>query len=407
MQKFFTVRDFDVNDKIVILRTDFNVPIIKGKITDKSRITRSMESIKYLIKQKAKIIILSHFGRPKGQFNPDMSLAPLVDAVSEQLNGREVKFAYDILSSTAKKQISNLKEGGIILAENIRFHPEEEINDHEFAKKIASLGDYYINDAFSCSHRAHASIEAITNFIPSAIGILHEEELSSLHSIIDTSASIFAITGGAKVSSKIGLLNSLVTNVKHLVVGGAMANTFLKAMGVNVGRSLYEKDHINTAKKIIEKAKINNCELILPSDVVTAKEMDNSANNCRVIDIHEVREDEMILDAGPQTIINIIEKLKFASTVVWNGPLGAFEYKPFDMGTMAVSRAISKFTIKNKLISVAGGGDVVAAITESGLEHNFTYISTGGGAFLEWLEGKEMPGIKALIRNYERNNLPN
>lgn len=405
MTKFNHIEDFDVADKVVILRTDFNVPIVKGKITDKARISRSMATIKYLIHHKAKVIILSHFGRPKGKFNPDMSLAPIVDVISEYLNGKEIHFSYDILANSTKKQIEAMKGGDVLIAENVRFHPEEEQNDREFAKKIATLGDYYINDAFSCSHRKNATIEAIANFLPAAIGFLHEEEITSLTSILENAENIFAMSGGAKISSKIGLLKSLVSKVDHLVIGGAMANTFLKAQGFNIGNSVYEEKHLGTAKDIIALAESHECQLILPTDVVTAKEMNDEVRDSRVIDIGAVKDDEMILDVGPQTIINIIEKLKLCHTVIWNGPLGAFEYRPFDIGTTAISRAISKLTIEKKLISVAGGGDVVAAITEAGLEQNFTYISTGGGAFLAWLEGREMPGINALMSNYARAHL--
>jgi phosphoglycerate kinase len=401
MKKYRSVRDFDVAGKTVILRTDFNVPIVQGKITDHSRITRSMATINYLMHHRAKTIILSHYGRPKGNFNPDMSLAPIVDAISAQMNGKEIKFSLDILSKTTEQQIKKMKDGEILIAENIRFHIEEEENDDNFAKKIAALGDYYINDAFSCSHRAHASIEAITKYIPAAAGLLAEEELTSLHNILEKNHDIFVITGGAKVSSKIDLLKNLINKAKFIVIGGAMANTFLKAKNYNIGNSLYEENHLQTAQEIILKAKENQCELILPSDVITAKKIDG-ITDCQVIDIENVSNNEMILDIGPQTIIDIIEKLKKVSTVIWNGPLGAFEYKPFDMGTMAIARAISKFTKQNKLTSVAGGGDIVSAINQAGLEKGFSYISTGGGAFLEWLEGKEMPGIQALIKNYER-----
>ena len=407
MQEFFTVRDFDYSGKTVILRTDFNVPIVKGKITDQSRITRSMATIKYLIEHKAKVIVLSHFGRPKGKFNHDMSLAPIVDAVSAHLKGKEVQFAYDILSSKAKKQIASLKPGDVLIAENIRFHPEEETNSKDFAKQIANLGDYYINDAFSCSHRAHTSIDSITEFLPSAAGLLHAEELTSLNKLIDYNKKIFAITGGAKISSKISLLRQLVTKASSLAIGGAMANTFLKAKGFNVGSSLYEPDQINTAKEILNLAIESKCKIILPFDVITSKNLNAINQKCRVVDGNKVLNKEMILDIGPQTIIEITNNLLESQIVIWNGPLGAFEHRPFDVGTAAVSRSIAKFTQQKKIISVAGGGDVVSAINQSGLEDSFSYISTGGGAFLEWLAGERMPGILALKKNYEKNRLSN
>ncbi len=399
----YKIDDFDLNGKVVILRTDLNVPISKGKITDTTRIKRSMSTIRHLIKKNAKIVILSHFGRPKTKFNPDLSLAPIADAISEQLGGKEVKFALDILSKKAKQQISEMSSGDVLVAENIRFHEEECQNDNEFAKKIAELGNLYVNDAFSCSHRKHASIDAITNHLPSAIGLLHEEELISLKKYVLDAKDIIAITGGAKVSSKIGLLKHLVTKVDKLVVGGAMANSFLKAKGYDVGKSLCELDHLVTAAEIMKIAEQNNCELILPSDVITSKSLDADETECRSISIDNVHEDDIILDLGPQTLLDIIAKIKTSKTVIWNGPVGAFEYSPFDVGTIMLSRAIAKLTSENKIISVAGGGDVVAAINKSGLENSFSYVSTGGGAFLEWLEGKNMPGVDALMRNYERH----
>jgi phosphoglycerate kinase len=391
------ITDLDIRDKKVILRLDLNLPIVKGKVTDLYRLNRSLPTLEYLIKNGAKIIILSHFGRPKGKFCPGMSLAPIVDTLSSALGGREIKFLLNILSADAADQINLLKSGEIILAENIRFHKEEEDNDLDFAKKIADLGEVYINEAFSVSHRSHATIASLPCLLPSGVGFLFAEELETLEKYLTNPVSpVLALTGGSKISSKIKLLKSLVKKVDVLVIGGAMANTFLKAQGYSIGKSMHESNQCELAQEIIKSAKSNNCSIILPYDVVTAYSM-NDDGNCRVANISDIKEDEMILDVGPSFIFNILNCLNKAQTVIWNGPLGAFEHTPFDIGTSTISRAIAGLTSYKNLISIAGGGDVVSAINSTQLAKSFTYISTGGGAFLKWLEGGNLPALNKII----------
>ena len=392
------ITDLDVRNKKVVLRLDLNLPIVKGKVTDLYRLKRSLPTLKYLIRNEAKIIIISHFGRPKGKFCSGMSLAPIVDALSLALDGKEIKFLLNIMASDTKDKVNLLKPGEIILAENIRFHKEEEANDLEFAKKISMLGDLYVNEAFSCSHRTHASIELLPRFLQGALGFLFVEELEALQKhLTNPTGPVVALTGGSKVSSKIKLLESLIKKVDELVVGGAMANTFLKAQGYSIGSSVYEPDQLEAAQKIIQHAKENSCSIIFPYDVITARSMSDDIS-CRVVNISDIKEDEMILDVGPDFIFNILSCLGKAKTVIWNGPLGAFEYTPFDIGTSTISRAIAGLTSRKNLISIAGGGDVVSAINSAKLSDSFTYISTGGGAFLKWLEGGDLPAVSSLIK---------
>lgn len=391
-----TLKDLDVKGKKVLLRLDLNMPIVRGKITDLYRLTQALPTIKWLIANEAKILILSHYGRPNGKFNTDMSLSTVVNELKVVLGGKDIKFGVNILSSPTINQIQNLKNGEVIILENLRFYKEEENNNLDFAQKIANLGDIYINDAFSCSHREHASIVSIPKFLPSAAGLSLSNEINSLENyLISPQRKIMSITGGAKVSSKIDLLKKLVEKSDYLVVGGAMANTFLKANNLNVGKSMYEEEYTGVAREVMAKAKQSNCELILPQDVITAASLSNESSYS-VKTANSVLDDEMILDVGPRFLAHIIHKLNSVKTVIWNGPLGAFEHKPFDIGTITIARAISEATTCEGVISIAGGGDVVSAINSSGLNNNFTYISTGGGAFLKWMEGKLMPGIKAL-----------
>jgi phosphoglycerate kinase len=398
MKNIQTITDFNVRGKKVILRLDLNLPIVQGKVTDLYRLKRSLPTLEYLIKNGAKIIILSHFGRPKGKFCPSMSLAPIVDTLSLALGGQEIKFLLDIMAPDVPGKINALQEGEIILAENIRFHQEEERNDLGFAKKIADLGDLYINEAFSCSHRAHASIVSIPKFLPGAVGFLFSEELTTLEKYLtNPMGPVVALTGGSKISSKIKMLASLVHKVDVLVVGGAMANTFLKALGHSIGKSVHEPDQCEAAQEIIKTAKANDCSIIFPYDVVTARSLSNDGA-CRVANISDIKDDEMILDVGPSFIFDILNCLSKAKTVIWNGPLGAFEHTPFDIGTSTISRAIAGLTAYKDLISVAGGGDVVAAINAAKLGKSFTYISTGGGAFLKWLEGGQLEALAGLTK---------
>jgi phosphoglycerate kinase len=391
------ITELEVKDKKVILRLDLNLPIVKGKVTDLYRLTRSLPTLEYLIKNGAKTIILSHFGRPKGKFHPGMSLAPIADTLSLALGKKEVKFLLNILAPDAQDKINLLKPGEIILAENIRFHEEEEANDQEFAKKIASLGDLYVNDAFSCSHRAHASIASLPRFLPSAVGFLLEEELETLEKYLTKPIGpVIAITGGSKISSKLKLLKALVRTADVLVIGGAMANTFLKAQGYSIGKSVNEPDQAEEVQNLLRAAKDNNCTIMFPNDVVTAHSISGDVS-CRVADISDIKEDEMILDVGPKFIYNILNCLPQAKTVIWNGPLGAFEHAPFDIGTSTIARAIAGLTAYKGLISIAGGGDVVSAINAAKLGKSFTYISTGGGAFLKWLEEGRLAALGELV----------
>jgi phosphoglycerate kinase len=367
-----------------------------GKVEDDTRITRLVPTLKYLAESQAKVVVISHFDRPKGEFVLEMSLAPLVDSLSAALGGKEVHFAVDCIGNAAKEAVQARGFGDIIMLENLRFHAGEEKNDHAFSKKLASLGDIYINDAFSCSHRSHASIVGLAALLPNAAGLLLEDEIGNLERILSVPKQpMAAIVGGSKVSTKLELLHSLVTRVKMLVIGGAMANTFLKSTGVSIGRSLYEPELVTTAQSIMEKAARLGCEIILPQDVIVAEGIKERVQ-CQVLPTGKVPEDMMILDIGPKTVSYISSKLEEAKTLIWNGPLGAFEHKPFDIGTASVARRVAQLTTSGQLESIAGGGDIVSALGGAGLTDSFTYISTAGGAFLEWLEGKDLPGIAVL-----------
>ncbi len=398
-----TVKDINLNNKTVLVRADLNLPIVHGKITDLTRLQRIIPTLRYLIENNAKIILVSHYGQPKGKFVIDMSLSPLVDEISKLLPEAQVQFSLNIFAESTKVKASQLKSGDILLVENLRFHPGEESNDIDFAKKISELADIYVNEAFSCSHREHSSIVLLPRLLPSVAGLLLYEELASLEKyLISPARKVMSITGGAKVSQKIKMLNSLIEKTDYLVIGGAMANTFLKAQGYNIGKSLCENDFIDVALSILDKAKQYNCQIILPSDIITAKGLHNILYKVKLP--QNVSSDEMILDIGPKFLAGIIFKLDEVKTVIWNGPLGAFEHKPFDLGTITISRAISSATLNQGLISIAGGGDVVSAINTSGLSNNFTYISTGGGAFLKWIENQNLPGVEALINSYNYNS---
>ncbi|MFN7038538.1 MAG: phosphoglycerate kinase [Alphaproteobacteria bacterium] len=388
------ITNADVKNKTVLVRADLNVPIVNGKIEDSTRIKKIIPTVKYLIQNNCKIILTSHFGRPKGQKIKEMSLRPIAEELSKILD-QTIIFSEDCIGDKVQNQISSLKEKEIILLENLRFYNDEEDNDKEFAKKLSSLADIYVNDAFSCSHRAHASIDAITNYLPSYAGLLLSEEISSLEKILNNPTKpIAAFVGGSKVSTKLELLNSLVQKVDLIAIGGAMANSFLKAKGVNIGNSVCEESMLDTALSIMLLAEKYNCEILLPIDAVISKDIKDG--KIRIVDINTVPTDYSIFDIGPKTINLFNERLGNIKTLVWNGPLGAFEFKPFDLGTYNIALTVSSLTIQGKLVSVAGGGDIVSALNSSRLIDNFTYISTAGGAFLEWLEGKELPGIAAL-----------
>jgi len=391
MPKFNRLRDCVVTNKNVIVRVDINVPMKDGKIEDDTRIKAVIPTLKYLAQNQAKVIVISHFGRPEGKVEPSMSIQPLVARVAELLGSIKVSFVDDCIGQKVKNAVEALNYGEVIMLENLRFYKQETKNDPEFSRELASLGNLYVNDAFSCSHRAHASITGIPAILKSAAGFLMEEELDGLTNHLENAQKpMMAVVGGAKVSTKLDLLNSLAKKAQTIVVGGGMANTFLYALGKNIGKSLCEKELKDTALEILK-----NANVLLPVDVVVAKKFEENAS-ARTVLVDEVADDEMILDVGKASSDKIAAELAKHKTLVWNGPLGAFEIKPFNIGTEFFAREAAKLTAEGKLISVSGGGDSVSAINSVGLADKFTYISTAGGAFLEWLEGKDLPGVAAL-----------
>jgi phosphoglycerate kinase len=394
MPSFKTLDQADVKNKRVLVRVDLNVPMENGAVTDMTRIERVLPTIRELSDKGAKVILLSHFGRPKG-VDKSQSLEPLVNLLAEQL-GKMVLFAPDCIGADADKAVSILQPGQILVLENTRFHKGEEKNDPEFVTALAKNGDIYVNDAFSAAHRAHASTEGLAHKLPAYAGRALQAELEALETALEKpERPVMAVAGGAKISTKLELLGNLLAKVDKLAIGGAMANTFLAAQGKPVGKSLVEKDLLNTAREILAKAKDKNCEIILPSDVVVAGEFKARAPS-KVVSSDKVADNDMILDIGRESIGHVISALASSKTLVWNGPFGAFEMEPFDMGTNEVAEAAAELTEAGKLKSVAGGGDTVAALEHAGAASRFTYISTAGGAFLEWLEGKPLPGVEAL-----------
>ncbi len=390
-----TLDDMDLDGKVVLTRVDINVPVENGVVTDDTRIQRIIPTIKDIIAKGGKPVLMAHFGRPKGERVPDMSLSIVRPALEAAL-GLPVMFAEDCIGAPAKKAVSALEPGQVLLLENTRFHAGETTNDAGFSAALAALGDVFCNDAFSAAHRAHASTAGIARLLPSCAGRLMQAELSALEAALgDPDRPVVAVVGGAKVSSKLDLLGNLVSKVDHLVIGGGMANTFLAAQGIDVGKSLCEHDMTDTALEILGKAKDAGCEIILPSDVVVAWEFAAGARN-ETVPADACPADAMILDAGPETVARIGQTLETAKTLIWNGPLGAFEIEPFDMATNAAAAKAAELTRAGHLISVAGGGDTVAALNKADAAKDFTYISTAGGAFLEWMEGKELPGVAAL-----------
>lgn len=392
---FRTLDDVDVKSKRVLVRVDLNVPVADGKVTDSTRIERVKPTIMELRRKDAKVILLAHFGRPKGQVVPEFSLCQIVKTTEDVL-GCPVTFAEDCIGEKAKTVIDAMNDGDIVLLENTRFHAGEEKNDSEFVKALAANGDIYVNDAFSAAHRAHASTEGLAHVLPSYAGRSMQMELEALEKGLGHPAHpVIAIVGGAKVSTKIDLLNNLVEKVDALIIGGGMANTFLAAQGLSVGKSLCEHELGETARTIITKAKAENCSIILPVDAVVATRFEANASNHRY-GIEAIPVDGMILDIGENSIERINGAIDDAATIVWNGPLGAFEMHPFDQGTVAVAKRVAERTKQKKLVSIAGGGDTVSALNHAGVAQDFTYISTAGGAFLEWMEGKPLPGVIAL-----------
>lgn len=392
---FRTLDNVDVAGKRVLLRADLNVPVRDGRITDLTRIERLSPTIRELAGKGAKVIVCSHFDRPKGKRVPAMSLAPMAAALGEVL-GQRVRFAEDCVGVAAQQAVERMAPGDVLVLENTRYHAEEEKNDPGFAAELAKLADIYVNDAFSAAHRAHASTEGVAHLLPAYAGRLMQAELEALDAALGNPARpAAAIVGGAKVSTKLELLGNLLSRVDVLVIGGAMANTFLAAQGVAVGKSLQEAELHDTARSILAQAKAGRCEIVLPQDAVVATDLKPNVPT-RTVAIADVPADAMILDVGPATVADLIGRLAALKTLVWNGPLGAFETPPFDAATTAFARAVAAATQSGTLRSVAGGGDTVSALRHAGVLDQISYVSTAGGAFLEWLEGKTLPGVAAL-----------
>jgi phosphoglycerate kinase len=397
MTAFKTLDDLgDVSGKVALVRVDLNVPMDDGAVADDTRIRAVAPTILELADAGAKVLLLAHFGRPKGARSSTESLSMILGGV-EKVLGREVMFIPELAGPVAKQAIGILRAGDIGVLENTRFWPGEEANDPEFAKAIAANGDFYVNDAFSAAHRAHASTEGLAHLLPAYAGRSMEKELKALDAALgNPERPVAAVVGGAKVSTKLAVLEHLVAQVQHLIIGGGMANTFLAARGVAVGKSLCEHDLADTANSIMDAAERAGCTVHLPYDVVVAKEFAANPASLRTCNVHELATDEMILDVGPQAVEALADVLKTCRTLVWNGPLGAFETPPFDTATVALAKTAAALTREGSLVSVAGGGDTVAALNHAGVAGDFTYVSTAGGAFLEWMEGKELPGVAAL-----------
>ncbi len=397
MSTFRTLDDLgDIAGKVALVRVDLNMPMDGGSVTDTTRVQAAAPTILELADAGAKVLLLAHFGRPNGQRNSTMSVSMTLDAVEDVL-GREVMFIPEIAGPVVEQSIGILRNGDIGMLENTRFWPGEEANDADFAASIAANGDFYVNDAFSAAHRAHASTHGITKHLPAYAGRAMQKELEALEKALGKPEKpVAAVVGGAKVSSKLAVLEHLVTKVDHLIIGGGMANTFLAARGVDVGKSLCEHDLAETANAIMDAADKSDCTVHLPYDVVVSKEFAANPASLRTCNVHEVAEDEMILDIGANAAESLADVLKTCRTLVWNGPLGAFETEPFGEATVALATTAAALTHEGSLISVAGGGDTVAALNLAGVAGDFSYVSTAGGAFLEWMEGKELPGVAAL-----------
>ena len=390
-----TIDDLALAGKTVLVRVDINVPMEAGVVTDTTRIDKIRPTVEDILARGGKPVLLAHFDRPKGKVVPEMSLAQVVPALTASL-GRRVVFGTDCVGAAAAEAIAKAGTTDVVLLENTRFHAGEEKNDPGFAAELAALGDVFVNDAFSAAHRAHASTEALAHLLPAAAGRLMEAELKALEAALGMpKRPVVAVVGGAKVSTKLALLGNLVGRVDHLVIGGGMANTFLVAQGVEVGNSLAERDMAPTALEILAKAKAAGCVIHLPVDIVVAREFRAGAAR-ETLPVADCPKDAMILDAGPQTVAALEAVFATCATLIWNGPLGAFELTPFDAATMAAARNVAALTREGRLISVAGGGDTVAALNQAGVADDFTFISTAGGAFLEWMEGKVLPGVAAL-----------
>lgn len=401
MNDFLTLDDLpDITGKAVLVRVDLNVPLQNGKVTDDTRLRAIFPTLKELADKKAKIILLSHLGRPKGKKNSDFTLAPVLKALQESLIEHRldltVAFHDDCIDDAVLEKIENLKNGGILLCENLRFYPGEEKNDPDFTKKLSNLGDIFVNDAFSAAHRSHASTYGLAELLPAYAGRLMEAELQALSAALENPARpVAAVVGGAKISTKLSVLNHLIKKVDHLILGGGMANTFLHAKGINVGGSLHEADMADEAKAIMNAAKTTNCDIWLPQDVIVAKDFKENAPH-RNSNIDDIGAGEMALDLGKDSIADINNILSECRTILWNGPLGAFEIRPFDNATVKVAQKTAALTKDNLLTSIAGGGDTVSALEHAGVKDMFSYVSTAGGAFLEYIEGRDLPGVRIL-----------
>jgi phosphoglycerate kinase len=395
MAKFKTLDQADVSGKRVLVRADLNVPVKEGRVTDATRIVRLVPTISDLVKRGARVVVLSHLDRPKGKRVPEMSLKPIAVALAKEV-GQDVAFADDCIGPDAEKVVNALQSGQIAVLENLRYHNGEEANDAGFIKALAALGDVYVNDAFSTAHRAHASTEGLAHVLPAYAGRQMQAELEALTAALEQPKKpVMAIVGGSKISTKLDVLTNLAAKVDVLVIGGGMANTFLNAQGIDVGKSLCERDLADTARGILESAKKAGCEIFLPTDAVVADGLKEGVATATVA-ITAVPADKMILDVGPATVKALKEKLSTCKTLLWNGPMGAFEVKPFDVATFAIAHHAADLVKAGSLVAVAGGGDTVAALNGAGVGEKLTYVSTAGGAFLEWMEGKELPGVKAL-----------
>jgi phosphoglycerate kinase len=398
MSAFRTLDDLppDLAGKRVLVRVDFNVPMQDGAISDDTRLRAAVPTIAELSDRGAIVLLLSHFGRPKGRSRPDMSLSLLVRPLTE-LSGRPVRFVEDCQGPEAARAVTTMTPGSIAILENTRFHDGEESNDPALTQAMAALGDFYVNDAFSAAHRAHASTEGIAHLLPSFAGRAMQAELEAFEKALDNPEKpVAALVGGAKVSTKLAVLGHLIARVQHLIIGGGMANTFLAARGVNVGKSLCEHELTGEANGIFDQAEVAGCTIHLPYDVVVAKEFAPNPPSLRTTNVHEIAPDEMILDVGPDAVEAFADVLKTCRTLVWNGPLGAFETPPFDAATVALAKTAAALTKEGSLVSVAGGGDTVAALNQAGVTRDFTFVSVAGGAFLEWMEGRTLPGVAAL-----------
>ena len=386
----------DISGKTALVRVDFNVPMEGGKVTDDTRLRVAVPTIQRLRDAGAKVVLLAHFDRPKGQRVPSMSLKPVVEPL-ENVLGAPVRFADDCIGAPAVEAIRDLDPGGVLLLENVRFHAAEEANDPVFAEKLADLGDLYVNDAFSAAHRAHASTEGVAHHIPAYAGESMRRELDALDAALgNPQKPVLGIVGGSKVSTKLDLLKNLVGKLDRLAIGGGMANTFLYAQGVDIGGSLAEKDMADTARDILAEAEAKSCEILLPIDVVVATEVKPGAETRTVLAREEIGDEEKILDAGPLTVEKLVKAMALSKTLIWNGPLGVFEVPPFDAATVKAATAAADLAKSGALVAVAGGGDTVAALNHAGVADDMTFVSTAGGAFLEWMEGKALPGVEAL-----------